>query len=58
MLLRDLECFGYDEDLNLIGSRGVVISVHSESKARLHTVPFDPIAYEEAMELPIMKSGA
>ncbi|CAE7652041.1 unnamed protein product, partial [Symbiodinium microadriaticum] len=56
-LLKNLECFGYDEDLNLIGSRGVVVAVHTEEDLRMGLAPFNPLAFEEAMELPIIQNG-
>ena len=54
----DLECFGYDADLNLIGSRGCVISAHSEEVLKMVLVPFNPLAFEEAIELPIIQTGS
>jgi len=56
-LMRDLCALGYDDDLNLIGSRGCVISVHSEAPVSITTVPFSQSAYDEAMELPILATG-
>jgi hypothetical protein len=57
MLLRDLACFGYDDDLNLVGSRSCVVSIHSEAKTTMTLVPFNPLAFEEAIELPIIQTG-
>jgi hypothetical protein len=43
--------------LNLAHARTTVLVVHSEVAFRLKPVEFDEEAYEEAMELPIMKLG-
>lgn len=48
---------GYDENLNLIGSRGCVISIHSETSINITPVPFDYEAYEEALESAIILYG-
>jgi len=56
-LMRDLISLGYDENLNLVGSRGCVISVHSEAPVVMKTQPFTQNIYDEAMELPILAEG-
>ncbi len=57
VLMRDLLAIGYDDDLNLIGSRGVVMSIHSEEDITCKTVAFDAKIFEEAIELPIIATG-
>ena len=57
ILLDDLISLGYDENLNLIGSRGCVISIHSESPVNVTPTPFDSVAYEEAIESAIILYG-
>jgi hypothetical protein len=56
---RDLLYMGYDEQLNLINARTVVVSVHSEQGAvDLDPLPsFDPQIFEAAIELPVKKNG-
>lgn len=56
-LLEDLISMGYDENLNLIGSRGCVLSIHSESSVNITPISFDPAAYEEALESAIILYG-
>lgn len=56
-LLEDLVSMGYDENLNLIGSRGCVLSIHSEAPVDIHPIPFNPEIFEEALESAIFLSG-
>lgn len=54
----DLISMGYDDSLNLISSRGCVLSLHCDNPSlTLSPISFDPVAFEEAIESPIIISG-
>jgi phage gp45-like len=55
--LLDLIAMGYDQDLNLIGSRSCALSIHSETKSELKVIAFDEQVYEEAIERPVLLEG-
>lgn len=49
---------GYDDSLNLISSRGCVLSLHCDNPSlTLTPISFNPLAFEEALEGPIIISG-
>mmetsp|Transcript_5084 Transcript_5084/g.14399 ORF Transcript_5084/g.14399 Transcript_5084/m.14399 type:complete len:841 (-) Transcript_5084:62-2584(-) len=54
---RDLIFHGYNRQLSLLFSRTVMLVIHGDANFELHAQPFDPEAYEEAMELPIKAYG-
>lgn len=54
---RDLHYMGYNNALDLSGARTFVLSVHAECRVGLWKVPFDPMAFEEALETPVKALG-
>jgi len=59
VLMASLVALGYDSDLNLVGARSCVISIHSEEPLSVSVMKSDPghHIFEEAMELPIIHSA-
>jgi hypothetical protein len=54
---RDLKSQGFNEQLEPVTARGLVLSVHSENAVTVTELPFDAALSEEAIELPIIKDG-
>jgi hypothetical protein len=55
LLVTDLISMGYDDNLNLISSRGCVLSLHCDTPTlSLTPLSFTPELYEEAIESPIL----
>jgi Ca2+-binding EF-hand superfamily protein len=56
-LWEEFKLLGYNANLEFTAGREATMSLHGTGEFFVETQPFDPNAYEEAMELPIIHAG-